>query len=668
MCFGSILLGASDTIVTGGGSVNFTAGASAGSIALENGASILTGGGNVSFNDAVILGTTSTTGTVTVNTTGASGAGNITFGNTVDGAASASMALIANAGTGGAVDFVGVIGSTAPLTTLTATGQNVTLSGIGATSFAGVGSLAVTAATLTTLSGSVYHSSGSESFSGSVLLGADETVQSDTGSINFGGAINGAHALSLFAASGTVSLGNVGASTPLTSLLVDPTGIVLSGTTYDTTGDQTYSLGVTLGANATLASTAGSINFLGTIDGPFALSATASSGLSVGGLIGSTAALSGLTLSASTVILSGIDHTGSAGVSGGVSITGTTAIDLAGTAYHSGSTESFSGPVVLLGNETITSDSGDIRFVGTTSTINSGASTSDTLSLNAGTGHVSLGGAVGASTALGALLVSGTGTTTLSGGSIATTTAHSASGAVSFSEGVILAANETVTSTGGNITFSGPVNGTFGLSLFAAAGTVGLGNVGATTPLTSLLVDPAGIVLSGTTYDTSGNQTYSLGVTLGANATLISDKGSILFLAGIDGAHALSVGATSGSIGVVGLIGGTTALSSLSLDGATVSLSGIGHVGSTGVSGIVGITGTTAIDLGGSAYHSGGSESFTGPVVLLAGETVISDAGSITFHDKVDGTFGLTATGLTTFDGAVGSTPCITTRWRCAAT
>ncbi len=194
------------------------------------------------------------------------------------------------------------------------------------------------------------------------------------------------------------------------------------------------------------------------------------------GIIRSTTPLAGLTLDAKTITLSGIDHAGAAGVSGTVGITASSVITLGSTAYHSGGNQTYTGSVVLAGNETVTSDTG-------------------------------------------------------------------------------------------NIGFGGPINGSFALSLFATSGTVSLGDVGTTTKLASLLVDPALILLDGTTYHTAGNQIYSQAVTLGADATLTSDTGNVAFANTIDGAHGLSVTASAGTVTVAGIIGETTALTDLSLNG-----------------------------------------------------------------------------------------------------
>ena len=534
------------------------------------------------------------------------------------------------------------------------------------------------AGTATTLNGSIVHTTGNEAFSGPVILASNETVTSNTGSVTFGGPIDGGFAISLFATSGTVSLGNVGASTPLTSLLVDPVGIVLTGNSYETSGGQTYSVGVTLGADATLISDHGGVTFLGSIDGAHSLGISAVSGAaSLGGAVGADAQLTSLTVAAGSISLGG---------------TG-------GSVVHASGSESFSGQVTLLHDETITSDSGDVRFVGTTSTINGGFALA--LTAASSSGAVSLGGSVGAITALTSLLVdpatialggstyhtaqgqtysvgvslgadatliSDHGSVTFLGsiegghtlGISAVSGAASLGGAVgasaeltsltvaagsislggtggsivhtsggeSFSGPVTLQHDETITSDNGSINFNGTtstINGGFALALTAAfsTGMVSLGgSVGALTPLTSLLVDPATIALGGSTYHTSQDQTYSVGVSLGADATPISDHGSVVFLGSVDGGHSFGVIAGSGAASFGGAVGSSTELTSLTVSAGSISLGGSG----------------------GSVVHTTGGESFSGPVLLQHDETFASDGSTITFSNKVDGAFGLTAT------------------------
>ncbi|HUN47612.1 MAG TPA: filamentous hemagglutinin N-terminal domain-containing protein, partial [Stellaceae bacterium] len=553
--------GVSISSTSGPLSVSLFAGdGSASNIVLGAGSSIITRGGDAYFNRAVVLGTSSgSTGAVSVNTTrGNDPAGAITFAGTIDDHAGASVGLVL---TGGAVSLAGSAGATTSLATLQVTD------------------------TSTTLGGSIYHTTGDEIFAGPVLLANNVTMTSDSGSVRFvgsqstidGATTNGAFSLSLFATSGsaTVSLGgSVGGSVELANLFVDPASIVLGSSVYHTTGDQTYSQAVTLGADTSLTSDSGKIRFTGTIDGAHSLGATAGQSIEVVGLIGGSTALTSLSLTGSAVTLHGIGGTND-GVTGTVAVNGTAGISLGGSAYHSGLTQTYTGPVTLLSDLSITSDTANISFVGTGSTI----------------------------------------------------------------------------------------NGAHALSLFAATGIVSLGgSVGNGTALASLLVDPVGIVLGGSTYHTTGGQTYSEAVTLGANTALTSDNGNIVFTKTIDGAQSLSVTASHGTAEVDGLIGGATALTTLSVSGGAVKLNGIDHSGSAGVTGGVAVSAATGgITLGEGTYHSGGTQTYTGGVMLLADTVMTADSGDLRFigtGSTIDGAHALSlfaATGTVSLGGSVGS-------------
>src|SRR5262249_37165401 len=121
----------------------------------------------------------------------------------------------------------------------------------------------------------------------------------------------------------------------------------------------------------------------------------------------------------------------------------------------------------------------------------------------------------------------------------------------------------------GDIGFTSTIDGAFALTVDAANGTVDFGgSVGGGTALASLTVDPESIILGGTTYHTSGDQSYGAPVRLARNVSLLSDNGDIGFTSTIDGAHSLSATATTGTIDIGGTVGGPTALSSLTLAAA----------------------------------------------------------------------------------------------------
>src|SRR4029077_11855838 len=223
-------------------------------------------------------------------------------------------------------------------------------------------------------------------------------------------------------------------------------------------------------------------------------------------------------------------------------------------------------------------------------------------------------GAVGSSTPLASLTV--TNGADLNGGSVATT------GAQNYDGPVVLTANELLTAS--TITFQKAVDGTFGLT--AAAGlTTFDGAVGLGSALASLTVTSTAD-LNGGSVTTSGTQNYDGPVVLTSDALLTGT--AITFLSTVDGAHGLTATAT-GLTTFDGAVGTGTPLASLTV--------------------------TNAADINGGSVAPTGGQNYDGAVTLSA--SALLTAGSIVFHDKVDGGFGLTATAtaLTSFDGAVGS-------------
>jgi hypothetical protein len=225
---------------------------------------------------------------------------------------------------------------------------------------------------------------------------------------------------------------------------------------------------------------------------------------------------------------------------------------------------------------------------------------------------------------------------------------------------VTLSANALLTASA--ITFLSTVDGAFGLTATATGLTTFDGAVGSGTKLASLTVTN-GVDLNGGSVATTGAQDYDGPVTLSANATLISASGSIAFVSTVDGAHALSVSASSGSIGFGGLIGGVSPLASLTANATTVALSGIGSAGSVGVTGSASITANGLIAVDGSIYHTGGTESFAGPVTLLHDVSVISNTGNVTFTSTIDGVHALSVTasaGTVGVGGVIGGVSALT--------
>jgi filamentous hemagglutinin family protein len=594
IAFGSALDGARVLTITGNASFAGAVGSGtalsslsvSGATAL-NGGSIKTSGGQ-SFTGAVTLGGDETlTGT------------SIGFSGTIDGAH--ALSLVGNA------SFAGAIGNATALTSLSVSGASA-------------------------FNGGSIKTAGTQSYTGAVTLGGDETL---TGSlIAFSGTIDGAHALSLV---GNASFaGAVGGSAALSSLAVSGTS-AFNGGSITTTGAQSYSGAVTLGGDETL--TGSLIAFGGAIDGAHAL--TIAGNASFAGAVGAGTALTSL------------------------SVSGTSALN--GPAIKTAGTQSYSGAVTLGADETLTGSG--IAFGGTVDGAHA-------LSI---AGNASFANAVGAGTALASLSVSGT--SALNGSSVKT------GGVQSYTGAVTLGADETL--TGASIAFGGTIDGAHALSIAGNASFAGA--VGGGTALTSLGVSGTSALNGGVTK-TAGAQSYTGAVTLGANDTLTAT--SVAFGATVDGAHALAITGNATFAGAVGggttlaslSVSGTSALNGGAvktagtqtysgavtlgtddaLTGSTIAFGGAvdgahlltingnasfaGAVGGGAVLAGLSVSGTSALN--GGAVTTAGAQTYTGAVTLGTDDALAGT--SIAFGGAVDGAHALGITGNASFAGPVG--------------
>ena len=171
--------------------------------------------------------------------------------------------------------------------------------------------------------------------------------------------------------------------------------------------------------------------------------------------------------------------------------------------------QTYNDPVTLGANTTLSGTA--IAFNGT---LNSDA-TPRTLLVNA-SAQTTFAGLVGGVNALASLSTDAAGTTLISGGGVTTT------GGQTYNDPVTLGANATLNGTA--IAFNGTLNSDATprtLLVNASAQTTFGGLVGGVSALASLSTDAAGTtVISGGGVTTTGSQTYSDPVTLGANTTL----------------------------------------------------------------------------------------------------------------------------------------------------
>ena len=524
----------------------------------------------------------------------------------------------------------------------------------------------------------------------------------------------------------------------------------LNGGSVSTTGGQTYTGAVTLGADATLTDTGAGIDFVSTVDGGANLTAIAASGtVTFGGAVGSTTPLVSVAAEADQLNIDGnitatgniflqggpsgigfgsltLDSTGSGTVSleaNPAAIVGTALTVDAGTFEYAPFSESTilrlnSGGVSALLGRTTTLDVSTIRIgavtePGTGLTIRAGGITVDQTGFSVGTagleldaaqvgglsGNIGIGGAVTA----GSLTANAAGTITLDDSSAVPLV--STSGGQTYNGAVSLAADATLQDTGTGIDFKSTVDGAQNLAITGNAEFDGA--VGGTTPLASLSVS-ASTELNGGSVSTSGNQTYSGAVTLTSDNTLTSSSGLVDFQSTVEGAQNLTV---TGNAEFDGEVGTGTALTSLSVSGTTdintdsisttgdqtytgavtvgenstlTSTSGTidfkstvdpatygnqsltlsaatvtfeGTVGNADPLSTLSVTATDAINLDGTHITTQGGQTYDGPVVLGI-DTILSDtiASGVTFESTLDGGYTLTSgtSGLTTFDGVVG--------------
>jgi hypothetical protein len=198
----------------------------------------------------------------------------MTVGGTINGGAP----LTVSSGTGG-INFLGAIGGTTPLSSLTVTVGSMSLgpvTTVGAQTYTGT----------TTLNGNLTTTNSAMTLNSPVTLGANTILNAGTGAITFGNSLNGAFSLAANSTSTTTFGGVVGNTTPLTSLTTNAGGnTAINGGAATTSGDQTYNDNVTMNQTTTLTSTGGAVTF--------------------GGNATNNAAGAGITVDAATINLTG---------------------------------------------------------------------------------------------------------------------------------------------------------------------------------------------------------------------------------------------------------------------------------------------------------------------------------------------------------------------------
>ena len=474
----------------------------------------------------------------------------------------------------------------------------------------GAGTLQVSQGLIDTFAGVPTLTLGRNDSSGTIIAGSltlptDLAIANGSGAVAFTGSVDSAAGpardLTVTTIGTTSFAGTVGTTRALDALSVS--GSSQFGANIVTTGAQTYAGPATLLADSTL--TGPSVSFGSTVDGARALTVNAAT-TTFAGAVGGTTALTSLTTNAA----------------------GTT--QLGGNVTTNGS-QTYNDALLLNGNAVLS---------GSTLNLAGSVDGAHTLAVNGST-SVTLGGPIGAGTALASLSVGGP--LQLNAGSVSTTGAQSYAGATTLGAATTLSA--------ASIAFGNALDGGFALTTQSAGPTSFAGAVGATTPLASLTASGGGAVqLSGPSVDTTGAQSYSGALQLTGSSRL---TGSALTLTGpVSGATDLTLQAnalTGGSS-----ISGTGVLTIAPLD-PTLSIGVAGGAGTVQVSqaALDGASGFSGHVIG----RTDGSGTITaGNLVLRANTTLQTATGDLNVG-SVDGAFALALNsgGTTRITGPIGA-------------
>jgi hypothetical protein len=628
---------------------------------------VTTSGGAIGMTGPVVV-----TGSRTFDSTnggGTAAGANINFSSTLNGAVAVTM----RAGTAGIVTLSGAIGGTNPLTNLSFTSANVIQIG---------NNITVTGANALT-------------FPSPVSLIGTSNVTSNNANISFNSTLNGAQALTLTGGTGiTTFTGAVGGTAPLTSLSATAATVTQSATA-NTTGALSYigSSSINIGGNITtnggsiamtgpVSLTAASvmdttnggvtpaganITFSSTINGAQGLTLTGGTGGTVSfGAVGATAALTSLTASGST-----ITQNATAKTTGAIGYTGTSALNLGGNVTTNGGIVTLTGPVTLNANTTIDTTNSGTAPTGANISFSSTIDGARNLTLTAGTGgSISLGGAVGGTSALTALNLTSASNVTAAAITASSLTQSAAAGTTTFNGAINTNGVSGISLTGTTYAINNNITTTSG-GPFAIThtGTLTYGS-GVALTIDGTYTDngPGSTVFAGAFSLTTNNQniTFNDPITLAGAMSLStgSGVGNILFASTVNGAQNVNLLSGLGNITFSGGVGQTTPLSAVTVTSANnvsanafsaASFNQIAGTGTTTFSGSVALSGASGFVFAGNNLTIGStlSTALTGPAnIQVAGTLRLLSGSSL----SLDGPFTQSGTGMTQSAGTVTTT------------
>ncbi len=649
----SINTSANNGAISFGGTINAT---TAGSQALtlnagSNGAITFTGAvGGTTRLGAILISSAAGTSTVSIGSNIT--ANSFTITNAVPTALTATSTITTSANNG-AISFGGSIDGNNSLTLASGSGTVTLAAPVGGGTALSNLSFSGTTGTIS-IGGNITAGNTTLTFPGAVVLThiANINVSANNGNITFSSTVNGAFDLLLTAGTGTVTFsGAVGGTTALTNVVFASANLVQLGANITVAGTAIGPLQfppttLTGSSIITSSNTNGNVTFSSTLDATTAgaqnLTITASSGaITFSGVVGGTTRLGNLTIS---------------------STAGSSSVSISNNITANSFTITNAVPTTLTGSSSIdtSANNGAISFGGT---INATTAGTQALTLNAGSsGAITLTGVVGGTTRLGAILISSTaGTSSVSIGANITANSFTITNVVP----TILAGSSSINTSANNgaIFFGGLINAT---TAGAQSLTLNAGSAGAIT-LTGIVggVRLGDILIS----SAAGTSTVSIGANIIANSltitnavpTTLAGSSSINTSAGSGGAIFFggTLDATSAGSQTLTLNAGTNGI--ITFTGAVGATTRLGTIQVSSASG-----GSGSVNIGANITANSFTITNSVPSVLAASISIDTSAnnGAIFFGGTIDatsaGSQGLTlnagTNGLITFGGAVGST------------
>ena len=623
---GAITLGATSTIVSTGGAQTISATVNGGQ------ALTITANGNLVISGAV--GGSTDLSSYAVTTTGSASQ---TFSANVETTGNQTYTAAGGIVTSGARTFDSS-GGTVNFASALSGNNNVTVTG-NADIDGAITDIAVLSISGTSNIGADITTSGTQTYTGAVTLSADVTLTSsgdvitfsntvnsadstnrnltvttggDTVHINFDGIVGGSQGLGAIAITGVLDLN---------AAIADANSLTVSGASLldadvTTSGNQTYSGAITLGTAArTLAGStiqtvavngAQNLTITGNLDlngaitevAVFAVSGTTDLGANVTTtgtqtysgavtLSGAERTLQGSTITTQGTLAGGNQNliiTGNAvfGNGTGDTVTGVGTLNITGNTTIHTNTITTSGTqiygnatsdTIVIGTATtLTTTNSQITFTGL---VDSEGSETNNLTLAVGNSEVEFDAAVGATTPLGAIAITGA----LDLDAIIQKTSGSAAGATSLTvsttsnlganvntsgiqtyTGAVTLSGANRTLKGSTITTQGTLGGAFALTI---TGNAVFGNSAADDVV--LTGSDKALEVSGTTtivtdtITTSGTQTYTGAVTLNTSTTLTAASDTITFSSTVNAADTtdkdLTFGSGTGTVTFTGAVG-----------------------------------------------------------------------------------------------------------------